>query len=251
MNDDLTRFDGSIPENYDRGLGPVIFSDFGADLSRRVGALNPRSVLELASGTGIVTRVLRDAVDANCELVATDLSEEMLVLARSKFDAGERVSFRPADAMELPFEDRSFDAVCCQFGVMFFPDKEQSYREALRVLKPGGRYVFNVWCALEHNPFAQIAYDAAASFFSENPPQFYLLPFSYHDVEEVTGALARAGFADVRGETIRLDKAVQDYEKFAHGLVFGNPIAEEIRRRGGVDAETVKAAIAEALRTEF
>src|SRR5215218_7891494 len=138
MKDDAAGFTGSIPQHYDQGLGPMIFVDYAAEMAKRVGAGNPARVLETAAGTGIGTRRLRDVLPAGVRLTATDLNAPMLEIARSKFRPSEDVAFKPADAMALPFEDGSFDAVVCQFGVMFFPDKPGSYREVYRVLAPGG-----------------------------------------------------------------------------------------------------------------
>ncbi len=146
MSDDAN-FIGDIPEHYDRGLGPIIFVDYAADLARRAAACVPARVLETAAGTGIVTRQLRDLLPVGVRLTATDLNPPMLEVARAKFQPDEDVDFRHADAAALPFADDSFDAVVCQFGVMFFPDKDRSYREIHRVLAPGGRYLFNVWDA--------------------------------------------------------------------------------------------------------
>ena len=124
MKDDAAGFTGSIPEHYDQGLGPVIFVDYAADMAHRVAACAPTRILETAAGSGIVTRQLRDVLPIGVQLTATDLNAPMLDVARTKFQPGEQVEFKPADAMALPFEDGSFDAVVCQFGVMFFPDRQ-------------------------------------------------------------------------------------------------------------------------------
>ena len=164
MNGDAAGYIGSIPQHYDRSLGPLIFADYAVDISHRVAACNPARVLETAAGTGIVTRRLRDVLPVSVRLTATDLNPPMLEIARTKFRAGEQVDFQPADATELPFADGSFDAVVCQFGVMFFPDKDKSYREVYRVLTHGGHYMFNIWdfaspqpvwqnCARSHRKF--------------------------------------------------------------------------------------------------
>ena len=142
MNAKGTKIKGSIPEHYDQGLAPNIFQDFGRDLSRRIVALNPHKVLELAAGTGVVTRILRDTLNASCQLTATDIVDPMLSCAKSKFDANESIEIEVADAQKLPFEDNSFDALVSQFGVMFFSNKERSFEEASRVLSANGHYIF-------------------------------------------------------------------------------------------------------------
>ena len=177
MSNDAS-FVGNIPEHYDRGLGPIIFVDYATDIARREAACNPGRVLEIAAGTGIVTRQLRDQLPAQVRLTATDLNPPMLEVARAKFRPDEDVDFRPADAAALPFPDHSFDAVVCQFGVMFFPEKDKSYREIHRVLATGGRYLFNVWDSHRYNDFGRIVHEVVGSFFPGDPPQFYKVPFS-------------------------------------------------------------------------
>jgi SAM-dependent methyltransferase len=251
MSGEAARFVGSIPEEYNRGLGPVIFADYAADLARRAAGAAPSRVLETAAGTGIATRLLRDALPAGAALTASDLNPPMLDLARTKFRAGEAVEFRPADATRLPFADDAFDAVVCQFGVMFYPDKPQSYREARRVLAPGGRYYFNVWDSHRHNPFARIAHETAGRFFAADPPQFYRVPFGYHAIDPIKEALLETGFGGLSFEVVGIEKTIPDATAFARGLIFGNPMIDEIRARGGVDPEAVVDALAEALRREF
>ena len=183
MSDRATNFTGSIPQFYDHGLGPVFFTDFADDIARRAAASAPMRVLEIAAGTGIVTRRLRDLLPREAYLIATDLNPPMLEVARQKFRPGEAVEFQPADATALPFPDASFDAVVCQFGVMFFPDKDKGHREARRVLVSGGRYLFSVWDSHRHNPIGWLITDILARFFPQDPPQFYQVPFSYHRIE--------------------------------------------------------------------
>src|SRR5579871_3012591 len=142
-------FAGSIPENYDRYVTPLIFEPYAADLAERAAALAPRAVLETAAGTGVVTRALAPRLPHGARYVATDLNQPMIDYAASRQPAGARIEWGQADALALPFEDGAFDLVCCQFGVMFFPDRIAGYREARRVLRPGGRFLFNVWDRIE------------------------------------------------------------------------------------------------------
>ena len=245
------RFVGNIPEHYDQGLGPVIFADFAEDLARRVEAANPATVLEIAAGTGILTRRLRDHLPASVRLTATDLNAPMLERAQSKFGPGEQVEFQTADAMVLPFRDASFDAIVCQFGVMFFPDKDRCNREVFRVLDPGGSYLFNVWGGFDDNPFGRIAYEVVAGFFPGDPPQFYKVPYSCAAIAPLRDSLEAAGFEDIEVTEVVRRGVIPDARAFADGLIYGNPAIGEIRARGGVDPDRLVEAVAEALRREF
>jgi len=153
-----------MPLFYDQGLGPVYFVDFAEDIARRTAAFEPLRVLEVAAGTGIVSRRLRDFLPAEAHLVVTDLNSAMLDVARAKFGPEEAVDFQPANALSLPFRDEGFDALICQFGVMFFPDKEKACREAYRVLASGGHYVFSVWDSERHNPAARLLKESSPDF---------------------------------------------------------------------------------------
>ena len=184
MSDDATGFVGSIPENYDRGLGPIFFTDYAEHTARLVAGYAPSRVLETGAGTGIVTRRLRDLLPATTRLIATDLNPPMLDVARKKFRPDEPIEFQHADAMALPIADASFDAVVCQFSAQFFPEKEKSYREAYRVLAPGGRYVFSVWDG-GYNRHARIADEVAAQFFPTDPPQFYRVGTGYNKIDPI------------------------------------------------------------------
>jgi ubiquinone/menaquinone biosynthesis C-methylase UbiE len=245
---EASQFVGDIPETYDRCLGPIIFEDYARDLARRAAAMRPARVLELAAGTGVASRKLRDVLPKETHLTVTDLNAPMLEVARAKFNSDENVAFVTADAMQLDFPDNEFDLIVCQFGVMFFPDKVAAFREAHRVLRSGGAYIFNTWRPLTENPFANIADDATAQFFPDDPPQFYKAPFSYPEPETVCADVSAAGFVKIEHDAVNLTKPVTDWRHFAHGLVYGNPLIDEIRRRGGVDADEVMRAIEAELR---
>ena len=248
---EATAFIGNIPQNYDEGLGPHIFIDYAADIAARAAALGAGEVLELAAGTGIVSRQLRDALPAQTRLVVTDLNPPMLDIARTKFAAGEAVEFRQADAMALPFDDASFDAIISQFGVMFFPDKVAAFKESRRVLRPGGNILFNVWGEMAKNPFSLVGHETAAEIFPDNPPVFYRFPFSYPDPALVSADLEAAGFIEISHETVGIDKLVEDWALFARGLVLGNPLVDEIRQRGSISEAEVVERFTLALRQRF
>lgn len=251
MTESSTHFVGSIPENYDEGLGPILFEDFATDLASRAASHKAEKVVELAAGTGIVSRKLRDGLPKDTKLVVTDLNPPMLDIAKEKFEEGENIEFMPADAMSLPFEDESCDLVVCQFGVMFFPEKAVAFREVQRVLKPGGLFLFNAWGTMDNCSYSNIVYDVGASFFPNRPPTFYLVPFSYADIDTAHGDLAAAGFENRHHETIDMLKEVPDWQAFGKGLVFGNPLIEEIEQQGTVSPEEVMEAIIAALQDHF
>jgi ubiquinone/menaquinone biosynthesis C-methylase UbiE len=241
---------GTMPVFYDRGLGPVFFADFADDLARRVAASMPLRVLETAAGTGIVTRRLRDLLPENAHVTASDLNLAMLEVARTKFRADEQVAFEPADATALPFPDGSFDAVVCQFGVMFFPDQGKAHREAHRVLAPGGRYVFSVWDGLRHNPIGSLVIELAAGFFPAEPPRFFEAPFSCHRIDPIRDALDEAGFTEIRIAVLSINKPIADVPGYAHALVHGSPLIDEVRARSG-DPQQIVDALTEALPRAF
>jgi ubiquinone/menaquinone biosynthesis C-methylase UbiE len=250
LSSNISAFTGNIPEHYDEGLGPVLFVDYADDIARRAAAFTPKRVLETAAGTGFVTRRLRDLMPG-AEITATDLNAPMLQRAAAKFTPKDKIKFQPADATALPFPDDAFDAVVCQFGVMFYPDKEMSYREAHRVLAPGGRYLFSVWDSQAHNPFGRIVHDVACSFFAVDPPQFYQTPFGYYKIDPIKEALLDAGFRNIAISVVQKEKAIADPASFARGAVFGNPFIEQIKARGGIDPDQVAEAVKAGLAREF
>ena len=243
-------FAGSIPELYDRHLGPVIFEPYATDLVRRLPKLGDGAILEIAAGTGIVTQKLAAELPMAVRIVATDLNQPMLDHAASKSGMA-RVTFRQADALALPFAAAEFDVVVCQFGVMFFPDRVAAYREALRVLKPGGQFILNVWDALSLNPLAEVASNAVAAQFPQNPPQFLArVPHAYHDDAVIRSDLAAAGFTNIAIDTVALTCRAASHGEPAIGFCQGSPMRNEIEARdpNGLPAATDAAADALAAR---
>ncbi len=251
MADRNAAFVGSIPANYDRHLGPLLFHHYADDLAARLPLRAGMRVLETACGTGVLTERLLERLGDHGTLLATDLNEPMIAHGRTKLTGEARLEWRQADATKLPFDDRSFDAVVCQFGLMFFPDKAAGVAEAFRALKPGGIYLFNVWDALEHNAFARITHETVASFFPTDPPQFYTIPFSLHDPAPIRGWLDAAGFTGV--EWLRVPK-VGTSPSAAHavtGLIEGNPIYTAIMERRPELLAEIKLAVAGRLAAEL
>lgn len=241
-----TVFAGSIPALYDRCLGPLLFEPYAGDMARRAAALAPNDVLETAAGTGIVTAALARALP-EARIVATDLNQAMLDVAAGRFGS-RSVEFRTADAQALPFADSSFDLVVCQFGAMFFPDRVTAYRDARRVLRPGGRFLFNVWDRLEENPASDAPARAVAALFPDDPPDFLRrVPFSYFDTAEVERDLRAAGFARVEAETVRLRHGRASPADAAAGLCQGSPLRSEIEARDPARLAEATAAAEEAL----
>jgi ubiquinone/menaquinone biosynthesis C-methylase UbiE len=202
MLDSDKLFAGSIPENYDRYMVPLIFAPYAADIAQRVAALAPKAVLETAAGSGVVTRALAPLLRSDAAYTVTDLNQPMLDYASSQQPADTHITWRQADAMKLPFDDATFDVVCCQFGAMFFPDRTAGYREARRVLKRGGRFLFNVWDRIEENEFADEVTNALAALFPSDPPRFLArTPHGYHDTAMIRRDLEAAGFRGIEIET--------------------------------------------------
>ena len=187
-------FAGAIPQLYQQYLVPLIFEPYAADLASRVLRQQPTRVLEIAAGTGVLTRHLARALPKEASIVATDLNQSMLDVAAA-IATSRDVEWRQADAMQLPFPNAAFDLVVCQFGVMFFPDKAQAFSEARRVLRPGGYFIFNVWDRIEENDFPNTVTQALATLFPEDPPRFIArVPHGYHDTTVIAADLARGGF---------------------------------------------------------
>jgi ubiquinone/menaquinone biosynthesis C-methylase UbiE len=243
MNTTDAVFAGSIPALYDRYLGPLLFAPYAADLAARAAALEPRRILETAAGTGIVTEALAKALP-DAEIVATDLNQAMLDVAAGRVRAG-NVRFQAADAQSLPFPDAGFDLVVSQFGVMFFPDRVGAYREAKRVLGPGGAFLFNAWDSVEENPVSAAVAGALEARFPPDAQSFFRrVPFGYHDKARIEADLRAAGFAEVAIETVRPVSRVSAPDA-AIGLCQGTPLRAEIEQHGlGLAAATDAAAAA-------
>jgi ubiquinone/menaquinone biosynthesis C-methylase UbiE len=241
-------FVDAIPELYDRLLVPLIFEHYAADLAARVATIGPARVLEIAAGTGVLTRQLAAVLPASTSIVSTDLNAPMLDRA-GKIGTARPVQWKVADALKLPFEDASFDAVVCQFGVMFFPDKVRAYSEVHRVLRPQGSFLFNVWDRIEENELTQLTESALERLFPGDPPRFFSrTPHGYRDSAVIERHLAAGGFTDaVQIETVTGRSRAASARDAAAALCLGTPLRNEIEARDASKLDAAVSCAAEAI----
>jgi len=245
-------FAGSIPEIYDRFLVPLIFESYARDLAERLAKVEPQDVLETAAGTGVLTRAMASRLPAHVRIVTTDLNQPMLDHAAARLPGETRIAWQQADALALPFADGRFDAVACQFGAMFFPDKVQGYKEAHRVLKPGGHFIFNVWDRIEANAFADVVTKALAALFPHDPPRFLArTPHGYHDVARIREELTAAGFGSISIETLEGVSRAPSAREPAVAYCQGTPLRNEIEARDRARLEEATQRATEALAQRF
>ncbi len=244
-------FAGSVPANYDRYMGPLFFEPFARYVARRLSGLRTGAVLETAAGTGIVTAALAATLPPAVSITATDLNQPMLDHAATQ-TADARIAWQRADALALPFPDGSFDAVVCQFGAMFFPDKAAAYREARRVLRPGGSFLFSVWDRIEENGFADVVTQAVAALFPADPPSFLArTPHGHHDIAALRHDLGAAGFAGIAIETVAARSRAASHRDPAIGYCQGTPLRNEIEARDPARLDEATEAAAAALGSRF
>ncbi|MGV8805985.1 MAG: class I SAM-dependent methyltransferase [Polaromonas sp.] len=245
-------FAGSIPQFYEQYMVPLIFAPYAADMARRVALRQPERVLEIAAGTGVVTRQLAHLLAPSVSIIASDLNPSMLEHAAA-VGTCRPVEWRQADAMQLPFPDASFDVVACQFGAMFFPDKAKAFAEVRRVLRPGGTFLFNVWDSIEHNEFADTVTQALAACFPDNPPRFMArTPHGYHDPAAIAQDLARGGFdRTVELVTVAERSRASSPRVVAVAYCQGTPLRGEIEAHGPSSLSQATDVAAAALASRF
>lgn len=248
MADDADRlWVGSMPEAYEHGLAPAVFRPFAIDLARRVAAHTPQRVLELAAGTGVLTRELVAAVHPGFDVVATDLNAAMVEFGRRQVP---QATWQRADATDLPFGPDAFDLIACQFGVMFFPDKHSAFAEARRVLTAEGAFVFNTWAAIDVHDFQGAMVDVLARVFPDDPPMFFAtMPHGYADPDVVVRDLRAADFRRVNVEAVTYEGRAGSAHALAVGYCSGTPLRAAIEARA--DLRSTTAAIAKELEARF
>jgi SAM-dependent methyltransferase len=244
-------FSDSLPVLYDTYMVPLLFEPYAADLAARLRTRSLTDVLEVAAGSGVVTRALAATLPATVRIVATDLNPPMLERATA-VGTSRPVEWRQADAMALPFPNGSFDAVVCQFGVMFFPDKPHAFAEARRVLRPGGVFLFSVWDRIEENEFADVVTAALADIFPDDPPRFLArTPHGYHDRSVIDADLLAGGFASPAFSTISARSVAASPRIPAVAYCHGTPLRHEIEARGPGRLEEATDRATQAIARRF
>ena len=250
MSDQHTKFSGSIPALYDRHLLPVFFQPYADHLAARLASVTSGTLLELAAGTGVLSRTLDRTLPASVSLVATDLNQPMLDYAASRSNG--RITWRQADAQHLPFPNVSFDWVVCQFGVMFFPEKVAAFREARRVLRPAGQLLFSVWDRLEENELSFAISEAVGSLLKNDPPQFIArVPFGYFDTQQIQSDLRAAGLSSIGLETVSLPCRAESAHDVAIGICQGTPLRNELEARAASLPLELTESVAALLSSRF
>jgi len=245
-------FTGSIAGLYETHLVPLIFEPYASDLANRLASRSVSRVLEIAAGTGVVTRSLASVLPGNVSIVATDLNQPMLDQAAA-IGTKRPVEWRQADAMQLPFRDGIFDAVVCQFGVMFFPEKSKAFSEARRVLRPGGVFIFNVWDRIGENEFAHAVTTALESVFPKDPPRFLArTPHGYYDHPAIERDLANGGFtASSQISTVAARSRATSSHVPSVAYCQGTPLRNEIEARDASRLGEATDFAAEAIAQRF
>ncbi|HEX7926825.1 MAG TPA: class I SAM-dependent methyltransferase [bacterium] len=247
----VAKFSGSVPETYEKLFVPLIFEFYAADMAARAKACQPKRLLEIAAGTGAVTRQLAAVLPADTVIVATDLNPPMLAIAQA---AGTKrpVEWKQADAMQLPFEDASFDAVVCQFGVMFLPDKGKAFAGMRRVLRPGGTLLFSAWDRIEENHFTDVVMRSLAQTFPKDPPSFmYKAPHGYFDIPQIKRDVTAGGFGSPEVVTLAGVSRAPSAMHAATAICQGSPLRAEIEARGAPGLEAATQAAADALAKQY
>lgn len=251
MANSHSAFKGEIPHYYEKYLGPLIFQKYAEDLSRRIKAPDGGFILETAAGTGMATRQLRSAIQDDVRVVVTDLNKDMLTIAKQKFESTENIEFQTGNAQNLSFENSVFDAVICQFSLMFFEDKFTAIKEAARVLKPDGTFLFNVWDSFEHNHFIKTVNESIVKKFPDTPPDFFSIPYGYYNIDVIKDLLHETGFDDIEISVIPRTSTANSAKDVALGYILGTPVSLQIEKIAPGSLSDIVDSVEEAIATEF
>lgn len=250
-NKDAFKFTGDDAENYDRYLGPMLFEPYGKYLASQIETAGLQSVLEIASGTGRVTRHIRKALPSNISLTATDISNDMQSVAKRELD-NEGITFGIEDAQQLSFADNTFDLVICQFGMMFLPDQPKGLAEILRVLKPGGKFMFFTWeDTLKLPLFKLLINDLMLPIFKDEDTARLLVPFSLHDPDRLKDFMVAAGFKDIEVDRVALQSGAPSVEHIVDGLFLKHRLGKEVAVKDPSAVEPIAKKFAAEIAKQF
>jgi len=243
----VTAFEGTIPVNYDKYLGPILFEPYALDIINRLKNDEIENLLELACGTGRLTRHLVGRIPANGRLVATDLNQAMIDIAKTKVQ-DEKIEWKVVNAQDLPFADAQFDHIICQFGVMFFPDKQKSFEEALRVLRPGGKYILNSWESVEKNPRIDTIWQTVLEVFPNDPPEFLKKgPYAFNDQAGIEKLLRNAGFKNIKIDTVATTPQYNGPDDLINGFVEGTTLYNNLKEKSAESRQQLKTLLKQRL----
>lgn len=246
----VSSYAGSVPVNYDKYLGPVLFEPYALELAHRLQNDKLNNVLEIACGTGRLTKHLVNLIAPGGQLTATDLNADMIELAKTRVTGN--VQWQVADAQNLPYRDKTFDHVVCQFGVMFFPNKQLAFAQAYRVLQPNGKFIFSTWDELKNNPGANKIRTIMDEVLQENAPDFLMKgPYSFYDTTEIKSLLEAAGFKDIRHDEVNLTSSCACPEDFCSGFVYGTPLDAYLSKIDAAGRQSLEKQFREGIAAEF
>lgn len=228
---------GNAAEVYERHLAPAMFAPWVPTLLDRARVQPGEHVLDVACGTGIVTRAAAERVGNAGRVVGLDLNEAMLAVAQSvPLAMGARIEWIAANALALPLPAAAFDVVLCQQGLQQFPDRPTALREMRRVLVPRGRLVVSVWSRIEHNPSMEALVEVLERHVGTEAARNRRAPFALGDADELRDLLVGAGFGDVEIETMAETAHFPSPERFVDYQLAATPfstlaaITDEARR---------------------
>lgn len=193
MTEDASAEQIAAADTYERLFVPAEFREWAPRLLAAARVDKGQRVLDVACGTGIVTREAARLVGPSGSVVGVDLDPGMLAVA-ARLTPG--IEWQRGSATDLPFQDGSFDAVVSQFGLMYFPDRAQALREMMRVLRSGGHLAVAVWDTLEHTPAYADLVALLERMVGQHAADTLRAPFVLGDVSALTAILSSAGIVD-------------------------------------------------------
>ena len=213
---------GDVAQRYELILVPVIFIPWAEHLLQRAVLRRGEDLLDVACGTGIVARMATETLGADARIAGADINRDMLAVAAA---IAPEIEWVEASALSLPFADRSFDAVICQQGLQFFPDKVAALKEFRRVLRPEGRAVLCVARELEVNPLMASQVAALSRHLGDEAADAIRAVCALSDRAELERLFAEAGFVTVEIKSVSLTLRHPDGRSFAENALTATPAA--------------------------